>query len=396
MHSISFTGVRTAGIVIFLTLAIFVFGISNNTFHVLRELHKFDKYQECQCSVMGVTEIECGFIRNKSSILHDSFYPPGLRVAPCLLTNMWIIEKVPVFSIILTVHNQDAVISETVRHIIDLTTESYELIVVFDDCKDDSINKVLDSVSGDLPDNLFHIMLIRQDTPVFETTANNIGMRASIGLYWMLIQDDMDVIYRGWNSAAASVLRIYNDVYAVSMRASHAMYSYNTIGFGEYVGIDSERENCTLYVRDSVNRGPLLLRAHMTIELGYLDERSFYLGYDDHDLMARAYVTQGWVCGFFYIPSNIGRVAGNTRKNQNRTSNENKYIELRKHHPESFLKNITGKKWLKNHDHQRVIPPLYGCGNKMDWYLESILVNRDASAYPKVHQRRSSIIHAQE
>lgn len=348
------------------TIFIFIMAMTNRTPAVRPRI--FRQYSECNCDNMKKDE-ECGFLRQTSNIVHGSLYPPGLREAPCLLINKWIVQQHPVFSIILTVHNQESVIGDTVSHILNFTTESYELIVVFDDCKDMSIDNVIGSVSGRLPDNLYHVMLVKQNTPVFETTANNIGMRASIGEYWMIIQDDMDVIYKGWNSAAASVLRIYGDVIAVSMRASHNIYSYNGGYEGAYVGMDSKHENCTLYVRDSVNRGPLLLRGDMTMELGYLDEKHFYLGNDDHDLMARAYVNRGWVCGFFHVPNSIDIVSGNTRKHHNRTSNEEEYVKLRQQHQDSFLRNITEAKSVRSHDHQRVVPPLYGCENKHEWFL---------------------------
>jgi len=331
----------------------------------------FRNYLECDCDNMKTDE-ECGFLRNKSDIVHGSLYPPGLREAPCLLMNKWIVQESPLFSIILTVHNQESVIGDTVLHILNFTTESYELIVVFDDCRDKSIENVIESLSGILPNNLCHIMLVKQNTPVFETTANNIGMRASIGKYWMIIQDDMDVVYKGWNSAAASVLRIYGDVIAVSMRASHNIYSHDGGYVGAYVGMDSKHENCTLYVRDSVNRGPLLLRGDMTMKLGYLDEKHFYLGNDDHDLMARAYVNKGWVCGFFHVPNSIDIVAGNTRKLHNRTSSEEKYIEIRQQHQDSFLRNITESKSVRSHDHQRLVPPSYGCEHKHEWFLNVV------------------------
>ena len=213
-----------------------------------------DDYSECNCDIMMTNSSrDCGFLVARPNLVYGA---PYLRSAPCLLMNKWITRTRPKFSIILTIHNQESVVGNTLKHIFELTTESFELVVVFDDCTDGSIRSITDSISGNAaPNNLNHVMLIRQDTPAFETTSNNIGMRASRGKYWILVQDDMDIIHKGWNSAAASVLRIYSDVFAVSMREAHMMYSEGTEPFSGTVGMFSKHNECTLYVRDTVNRG---------------------------------------------------------------------------------------------------------------------------------------------
>jgi hypothetical protein len=80
-------------------------------------------------------------------------------------------------------------------------------------------------------------------------------MRASCDKYWVLVQDDMD---KGQNSAAASPLRIYSDVLAVFVCDAHMMYIENTEPISGIVGMSSEHDECTLYVRDTANRGPLV------------------------------------------------------------------------------------------------------------------------------------------
>ena len=334
---------------------------------------KFDDYSECRCGIMMAnSSSDCGFLAARSDLVHGS---PYLRSPPCLLMNDWIIKENPKFSIILTVYNQESVVGNTVKHIFELTTESFELVVVFDACTDNSIHSITSSISDKaLPQNLNHVMLIRQDTPVFETTANNIGMRASCGKYWVLVQDDMDIVYKGWNSAAASPLRIYSDVFAVSMRDAHMMYSENTEPISGIVGMSSEHDECTLYVRDTVNRGPLVLRGSMVSRLGYLDEKNFYLGNDDHDLMMRAYVNYGWVCGFFHVPNDISVTEGNTRKKHVISTEEDEYIQSRKDSSESFLAKSPK---VRIHNHDRVIPPPYGCGTSDSWFLKDELKGLD-------------------
>ena len=75
-------------------------------------------------------------------------------------------------SIVLTVHNKEWLIDKVIEGIILNTTEPYELIVVIDGCTDNSEKVIWDTLSGNPVDRKF---IYAPD--VFETTANNLGMK---------------------------------------------------------------------------------------------------------------------------------------------------------------------------------------------------------------------------
>ena len=78
-------------------------------------------------------------------------------------------------SIILTVHNKGWLIDKVIQGIKDNTVGEYELIVVVDGCTDDSEKVVVDNVK-----DIKNYTILFADN-VFETKANNIGLREAIG-----------------------------------------------------------------------------------------------------------------------------------------------------------------------------------------------------------------------
>ena len=89
-------------------------------------------------------------------------------------------------SIILTVHNKDWLIERVIEGIYKYTAEPYELIVVIDGCTDNSEKIIWDSLSGTPVKRKFVYA-----PNVFETKANNLGMKIAEGDKIIIVQDDM-------------------------------------------------------------------------------------------------------------------------------------------------------------------------------------------------------------
>ena len=88
-------------------------------------------------------------------------------------------------SIILTVHNKGWLIDKVIQGIKNNTVGEYELIVVVDGCTDNSEEVVRNNVQ-DLKN---YTVLFAPN--VFETKANNIGLREAVGDKVIIVQDDM-------------------------------------------------------------------------------------------------------------------------------------------------------------------------------------------------------------
>ena len=113
-------------------------------------------------------------------------------------------------SIILTVHNKDWLIEKVLEGIILNTRTPYELIIVIDGCTDNSEKVVWDTLLSTPVD---WKLLYAPD--VFETKANNIGLKAAKGDKVIIIQDDMIVNEQDWNLRMEKPFKVFDDVFAV-------------------------------------------------------------------------------------------------------------------------------------------------------------------------------------
>ena len=238
----------------------------------------------------------------------DSFLPSSRTLVPgelpaCILAGD--AEKVidVEYSIIVIVFNQEELIREVLKRIFAHTVEPYELIIVFDYCLDRSVQVVVETLEEFgyqiQPKSIIgkqHIILLNHPTPAFETTATNTGLRMSQGQYAILVQDDVLVNSQGWNRRLSLPARCFDDVVGVTARKAHSFRA-----MVDLVGSEgsSDAEINILQVRDTCNRGPVLLRMDYVRKLQYFDEINFFLEWDEHDFFARAWHFYNYVCGFF-------------------------------------------------------------------------------------------------
>lgn len=201
-------------------------------------------------------------------------------------------------SIVLTVHNKQDLIGwvlDSIKENVSVWTK--ELIVVIDGCTDKS-----ESIIKSKTENISHMTVkIRHADNVFEVIANNIGLRESTQPYCMIIQDDMVIQEKDFDSSLLKPFR-FQDTFAVSARTAHD----NTIVGNElhHVNLSGKETGLAkgIYsIRDSCNRGPLLLDHKALEKLNYLDESFAPLHLDDHDLCMRAWKELGLVSGAYMI-----------------------------------------------------------------------------------------------
>lgn len=222
------------------------------------------------------------------------------------------------FSINLTVHNKDFLIDRVLESIKKYTTGNYEIVIVLDGCTDDSEKKVVTFFQNN--SNISHKILYADD--VFETISNNIAAKNSSGDYIVIIQDDMIVNEDDWNNRLLKPINAFSDIYAVSARTAYN-YVYNSNS--HHASLSKEQDlsidNCwsdivltldkaeknsglprdIFAIRNSVNRGPLLLRHDIFSSVSYLNEKFAPLDQDDADLNYRVFKKHGLRCGSYWI-----------------------------------------------------------------------------------------------
>ena len=231
-------------------------------------------------------------------------------------------------SIILTVHNKGFLLNNSLERIKKLTKGFFELIIVIDGCTDNSeeIATTFKNTNKNFP-----IQILFADD-VFETKANNLGMKAASGDYIIIIQDDMLVNEEGWNLRLTKPFSEFSDVFGVTAncahnwifnpKSKHILMNENLNNCRSDVLIDVDHsgkhwglQRDVFAVRDSANRGPLALNHQDLKTMDYLDEIFSPLDMDDHDLCYRVKKRLNKVVGCYWIDFISDFAWGGTREN---------------------------------------------------------------------------------
>ena len=148
-------------------------------------------------------------------------------------------------SIILTVHNKGWLLEKVIEGVIQNTQNSYELIIVLDGCTDDSEKVVWDTLLGT---SVEWKLLYAPD--VFETQANNRGIKVAKGDKIIIIQDDMIVTEKDWNIRMEKPFKAFDDVFAVTGNTAHNwVFNPNST----HIGMEDNLDNCWCDIIDHVD-----------------------------------------------------------------------------------------------------------------------------------------------
>ena len=271
-----------------------------------------------------------------------------------IVTDNTFINKTPFFSIVTPVYNQENIIIQNLKSILDNTTEKYyEIIYILDSCSDNTEQNLINFINN-LNTNyplLVKILILKSNIPLFETSADNLGFICSNGEYILEIQADMTMTEYGYNMKLLQPFILDENIIGISGRCCHSFDG--TYGIGK-LGVDIIKPLSLLhnidknayYICETCNRGPLLLNNSKLKELGYLDEVNYFLDNSDHDLFARAYFFKNWICG--YAPIDFISLLENGSTRKPRDYNNEKYYKIKK---ELTQDGING--FLNKHTFQR-------------------------------------------
>jgi len=230
-------------------------------------------------------------------------------------------------SINLTIHNKDFLLRDSLERIKKFTKGDYEIVSVLDGCIDKS-EEILDSFIKENPSIKIKKMVADN---IFETKSNNMAAKESIGDFIAIIQDDMLINEEGWDLRMLEPFFKFSDVFSVTSRCSHnwkinensSHLHMDKIPEGIWsdilIHLDHADRNNTprnvFEIRDSSNRGPLVISHSDFEKIGYLDESFFPQDMDDHDLHYRVKKTLGKVTGLYWIDYISDNNWGGTREN---------------------------------------------------------------------------------
>lgn len=220
-------------------------------------------------------------------------------------------------SLTLTVHNKAWLLPRVLSGLFNnCSAQTRELVVVLDGCTDDSANVLATTLDRLKPSSMAVKTLSTPD--VWETKANNVGLRSCSGDYVIIIQDDVVCTEPNFDQRLLAPLHRYSDCFAVGGNcALNVRLSGGNLNWSELIGKSAwgsrfswfpalslrlharhrKRYRDVFAIRDVVNRSPLLIDHGRLRQLDYLDESFAPLEFDDHDLSLRARHQFGWRCG---------------------------------------------------------------------------------------------------
>ena len=260
---------------------------------------------------------------------------------PLIFERIYKKEKI-LYSIVTPIYNQENIIEKNVKSYIDNTYDFFEIILIIDSCSDKTKYNLFHFINNykNDNDNFIQIKILESDEPLFETKCDNIGFKLAEGDYILEIQADMEMTEKGYNKQLIKPFYILPNVIAVSGRCAHNLFQSGGIGkLGRNIEKnikDLSVDRNIFYTFETCNRGPLLLHKEKVIELGYLDEINYFLDNSEHDLMARAYLQYGYICGYVPIDFYAPLKNGSTRKSKDK-KNTMKLKELKNKISRSFI-----------------------------------------------------------
>ncbi len=269
----------------------------------------------------------CFDSQHRLEFVHNTLGMPdthkGGRQDAFLDLDLKLFDATPEFTIVMSFHNHARVVSRSVGSLLNQTRGLWEAVFVFDDCQDASLRLVHDILRQWLQSKAFadvhcqtgvlsRVRSVVQPTSVWETSSDNLGLRiSSPSRYYLLVQADMTDFEEAFNLKLSAPFDVFADVIAVSGRCSHNLVErFDGKGVAGRCGSDIahpltvddlDAKHNILFVRETVNRGPLLLHAGRFQTIGFFDELNFYQGDDDHNAMLRAFTQYGWKSGHFQI-----------------------------------------------------------------------------------------------
>ena len=261
-------------------------------------------------------------------------------------------------TIILTVHNKEQTIKKILKNLFKNTSSiSVKIIIILDGCTDKTFKKVNEFIKSNK--NLLKVRIISAND-IWETKANNLGLKEVKTDYATIVQDDMLIKQKNWDKTLIKNFKKY-DLFAVSGRAAHEFrfindkfevinifgreypFSSNNF-FGRFVArIFRIFKLYWIYKyfnffskRLAVNRGPLMLKMSKVKELNFFDEKFAPFELDDIDLCCRAFKKFGLLSGanpIYYVELNGSKKNNLISQNMSKKCIlKNSKILLKRHH----------------------------------------------------------------
>ena len=260
-------------------------------------------------------------------------------------------------TVILTIHNKEKTVGKILEKLIKNTSiNTIKLIIILDGCTDKTAKIIKQFFKFN--ETMIDVEIIITDD-IWETRANNIGLKKVQTKFATIVQDDMLILHHNWDKKLLENFNKYQ-IFAVSGRAAHNFSFYkNNFKIVELFGREYPFSNSNIFgkivgklmailkpywlykylnfseLRLVVNRGPLMIEMSKLKQLNFFDEEFAPFELDDVDLCCRAFKKFGLYSAanpIFYIEVNGSKKNNSFSANMSQKSIiKNTKILLKRH-----------------------------------------------------------------
>jgi glycosyltransferase involved in cell wall biosynthesis len=253
--------------------------------------------------------------------------PHRLRRTPELVYHARIHTGEPRFTVVTPTFNCGPIVDAWIDATVRAASMPFDWILVDDGSEDGTADRAKAIFESRRPPLVARATIVRNPVPIFETACDNIGFSLADTAVIVELQSDIQIREPAFDTLVLRALANTSPPAAVSGRCGHSFFGLRgpvvraLLGgrVQECVGlcgklIDTpevvEPLRGRMYRCETVPRGPwVVLKADLE-RAGYLDERFFFQGNDDHDYHRRLFEADGrrpvYVPMSLYSPLRLG------------------------------------------------------------------------------------------
>lgn len=227
-------------------------------------------------------------------------------------------EEVEV-SLVIPFFNQEKTLKKCLECSMNNIISNFELILIDDASEDNSYKIALNTIEEyQSKFNFLSATIISNNYPIFETGCDNQGFKLAKGKYIIEIQSDIYINEHGYDKTMIKIQNFAN-LSTVSAKSIHSLamilgkkyffknqfqflnYRLNQQHFDLHYSKNKsciDKNKLCFITGETCPRGPWLLLKEDLEKYGYLDQKNFFLGNDDHDYNYRIFKITGRICGF--------------------------------------------------------------------------------------------------
>jgi glycosyltransferase involved in cell wall biosynthesis len=233
--------------------------------------------------------------------------PHPLRQAPVLVYHATLTMAEPQFTVVMPTFNHESNIHDSLDGTAAAASLPFDCIVVDDGSDDGTVERARSFFESRRPRLVNRATIIRNPVPAFETACDNLGFTLAQTEIIVEVQADIQIRETAFDALFLRARAISTPPSAISGRCGHTFRALRTRRPLHSLLRRHARESIGLcgraietpelihpikghvYRCETVNRGPWLLLKSDLERHGYLDERHFFQGNDDHDYHRRLF-----------------------------------------------------------------------------------------------------------